>query len=216
MPDENEKPGVGEAIKAPADYPGRRADLQHMVAAQRKRQAGGQPTREQDRAEKRYKRWEWDLDVKAVLEADLPKKYLCAIMGRHAKVFDQQAERLGMPTKGPTWNVIVLLRWHHDFLAKNAQRIGSADDALLTGENSPALERYRHWRAEREQFFYERDLGDWIPRENVHEGFGKLANHLRHAGTLLQKQYGAGALEILDAALVNFEREQASYFGRSE
>ena len=83
----------------------------------------------------------------------------------------------------------------------------AVDDALLAGESSPALERYREERAalaRLDRLERERVL---VNRQEVREGFSRIASILRTAGDTLQRQYGPGALEILNEALVEAERE---------
>ena len=47
--------------------------------------------------------------------------------------------------------------------------------APIDGTHSPALERYRLARAEREELACERDLGKWIAVDDVHTGMSILA-----------------------------------------
>jgi hypothetical protein len=68
-----------------------------------------------------------------------------------------------VPIGGSTIDLPQVVRWLHDFLAANKLRLsaGESDDPMLSGANSPALERYRLARAKREEFGLERDLGDF-------------------------------------------------------
>lgn len=101
----------------------------------------------------------------------------------------------------------------HDFLAANARRLTTDDDALLNADvSSPALERYREERAllarldrlEREQVL--------VPRHQVRDGLERIASILRGAGDQLQREYGAGALELLMDALDDAQREVERLF----
>lgn len=73
-------------------------------------------------------------------------------------------------------------------------------DPSLTG-SSPALERFRHARAGLAELELETRQGQFLSRDKVHECFGKVANLLRSAGEMLQRQFGADALGILNEAL---------------
>jgi hypothetical protein len=82
--------------------------------------------------------------------SSIPQKHWRQMSGRQAKVINEQAERYGIPWGGPTVNLPAVVRALHDFLADNAQKLARDDDPLMQGSGSPALERYRKERPERE------------------------------------------------------------------
>lgn len=133
--------------------------------------------------------------------------------GRADKILNEQAVRYGVPIGGPTIDLPQVALWLHDFLAENKFRLASKDeDPLLTGANSPALDRYRMARAKREEFSLECDLGQWLPRDKAHEAIGMFADIIRRAGETLQRQFGAGAHQILERAVTNAVNAYASHF----
>lgn len=137
----------------------------------------------------------------------IPQKHWREMSGRQTKVLHEQAERYGIPFGDRTINLPAVVRALHDFFRKYAQKLAEADDALMSGDSSPALERYREERAalarldrlEREQVL--------VDRQEIRDGLSRIASVLRTAGDTLQKQYGPGALEILNEALAEAERE---------
>ena len=77
----------------------------------------------------------------------------------------------------------------------------------MTGDSSPALERYREERAalaRLDRLERERVL---VNRQAIREGMGRISAVLRTAGDTLQRQFGPEALEILNEALAEAERE---------
>ena len=101
----------------------------------------------------------------------------------------------------------------HDFLAANATKLNGDDDALLQGDGSPALERYREERAalaRMDRLERERVL---VRRDEVREGLGRIATIIREAGQSLQRQYGPGAAELLFEAMDEAGREVDRCFG---
>lgn len=98
--------------------------------------------------------------------------------------------------------------WHEAKL----QRRGTPD-ALLTGSDSPALERYRQERAQLarlDRLEREREL---LPQADVRAGFTIIANLLRSAGDSLQQQFGQDAHAILEDAWSEATREFSVRFG---
>jgi hypothetical protein len=137
----------------------------------------------------------------------IPQKHWRQMSGRQTKVINEQAERYGLPFGGATISLPAVVRALHDFLADNAAKLAHEDDPLLLGGSSPALERYREERAKLarlDRLDRERQL---LPRDEVRESWGRMAAILRSAGDTLQRQFGAEAVEILNEALDDCERE---------
>ena len=55
-----------------------------------------------------------------------------------------------------------------------------------------------------------------VPRDEEREGLGRIAMILRGAGDSLRQPHGRGAVELLDEALDDAEREIARSFGPTE
>ena len=191
-------------------------DRELASRAYKKVMSGETPTAEEKAALKRFekaqeeqRRWEY--------YESIPQKHWREMSGRQTKVLNEQAERYGIPFGGRTIHLPKVVRALHDFLAANARRLAEEDDDLLNATvSSPALERYREERAliarldrlEREQAL--------VPRDDVREGLGRIAAILRSAGETLQRQFGNDAVEILDEALSDAEREIESLFGSTD
>jgi hypothetical protein len=191
-----------------------RLDREVAATALRKINAGEQPTGRERAALRRYEaaqeetlRWR---HYRAI-----PQRHWLTMSGRQAKVVNEQARRYDIPFSGAHIDLLEVIPAFHDFLARNARKLAATngeDDALMQGPVTPALERYRAARADRERLAYQRDLGKWIERSLVHERLVRLANILRQTGEALQRQHGSDALAILQEALADFERETERAF----
>jgi phage terminase Nu1 subunit (DNA packaging protein) len=108
---------------------------------------------------------------------------------------------------------------NYDLAAIAAWRKSRAEmaDVAMMGGSSPALERFRLARAQREEFALERDRGQWLRREEVHDGLALLAGVVRQAAETIQKQFGPEAHQILSEAIEDglraFERRFADPAG---
>src|SRR4051812_23579848 len=128
----------------------------------------------------------------------IPQKHWRQMSGRQTKVINEQADRYGLPIGGPFIDLTKLARALHDFLAANALKLAKEDDPLLEGgPSSPALERYREERAALARLDRLERESVLLPRDQVRESMGRVAAILRGAGDTLQRQFGAGAVEIL-------------------
>jgi hypothetical protein len=86
---------------------------------------------------------------------------------------------------------------------------GDNGDPLLVAEGvaSPALEKYREARAALAELDLQERQRDLLPRQAVHEVFGRIASRLRDAGEQLGREHGSEAHEVLDEALSDSQRE---------
>lgn len=144
--------------------------------------------------------------------ASIPQKHWRTLSGRQTKVLQEQAERYGIPFGGASIDLARVARALHDFLATNAHKL-AADDLLLQGETSDALEEYRRERAllaRLDRLEREREL---LPRDGVKQSLGRIAAILRGAGDTLQRQFGDDAHAILVEALADAEVEIDASFG---
>lgn len=148
--------------------------------------------------------------------SSIPQKHWRRMSGRQTKVINEQAIRYGIPFGGATIDLPAVVKALHDFLADNARKLARADDGLLQGGNSPALERYREERAllaRLDRLERERRL---LPRDGVREALGRIAAILRGAGDALLRRFGTDAAQILHEALDDAQREIASSLGEPE
>jgi len=146
--------------------------------------------------------------------ATLPKKHYLEMSGRQARTVNEQARRYGLPVLGKTIDLGSLLHWLHDFLADNSRLLaaGDEDDALMTGVDSPALERYREAKARREWLAYERDLDQWIRRDDFRAGLRRFSTIMREGIEQLQRKCGDDAHAIIDRTLTKAVHALADHF----
>ena len=145
--------------------------------------------------------------------ATIPQKHWRRMSGRQTKVLHEQAARYGLPFGGPVINLPELAQALHDFLATHAAKL-VADDPLLQGVASPALEAYRQERtslARLERRQREREL---VPREEARLALGRVAQLLRVASETLERRHGSDAGQILLEALAEAEAEIERAFGQ--
>jgi hypothetical protein len=147
--------------------------------------------------------------------ASIPKKHWNQMSGRQNQVLNDQATRYGLPFGGPVINLPVFVRALHNFLAENALKLASEEDALLQGGPSPALERYREKRAALADLDLLERQNQLIPRDQSRQALGRIAGILRNAGEMLQRQFGPAAVDILNEALDDAEAEMDRFFGES-
>ena len=79
--------------------------------------------------------------------------------------------------------------------------VGDADPLMAVTTDSPALERYRTARAEREEIEVKRLRGVLVAVDRVHDFHTRFAGIIRGAGERLQREYGDGPRRVLDEAL---------------
>lgn len=98
-------------------------------------------------------------------------------------------------------------------MADNATKLARDDDPMMQGSGSPALERYREERAAMAKLDRLEREGSLLPRDEVREALGRVANILRGAGDALQRQHGQAAVDILLEALDDAQQEVDRCFG---
>jgi hypothetical protein len=74
-------------------------------------------------------------------------------------------------------------------------------DPMLSGGDSPGLERYRNAKADLTEMERERLRGNLIPRDDLEISLAKLGGVLRRAGESLQRQWGNEAAGVLNEAV---------------
>jgi hypothetical protein len=189
------------------------ADL--VKSGYRKTVNGEELTKEERRALKRHEadreerlRWKY--------YETIPQKHWREMSGRQTKVLNEQAARYGIPFGGATVNLRNVVRALHNFLAENAQKLARDDDPWMQGSGSPALERYREERAAMARLDRLTREDQLLPRVEVREALGRIASIIRSAGDMLERNHGAGALDILIEALDDAQRELDRCFGPQE
>src|SRR5688500_9477443 len=107
-----------------------RLDKELAAKAYRKVMTGEQPTSQERAALRRYeheqeetRRWQY--------YESIPQKHWRQMSGRQTKVLNEQAERYGIPFGGRTIHLPNVVRALHEFLARNARRLGTEEDDLM-------------------------------------------------------------------------------------
>lgn len=209
-------PVVGDTVQMSlGDWAPRDGDAGLAESAQAKRARGEGVSDKELRAEKRVARSEEEILAREVPRR-VPKGIYCEMVGRANQVVDSQQDLYGIPVRGRTVDVFGVCRWIHDFLRDNrvglmqARRVEDGEGDLMLaapGEGSPALERYRDEKAKLarlDRLGREREL---LPRDEVRQLLVGLASDLRGCGEVLQREYGAGAWQVLAECLGEFERK---------
>jgi len=189
-----------------------RVDSELVARAYRKVMDRQELTQSERNALKRHER-EKEERLRWQYYGSIPQKHWRRMSGRQTKVINEQAERYGIPFGGAKIGLPAVVRGIHDFLADNAHRLASDDDALMSGSGSPALERYREERAAIARLDRLEREGSLVPRDEVRTSFGRVAAILRTAGDALQRQFGPGAVEVLYEALEDAGREIERTYG---
>lgn len=186
-------------------------------AAAQKIAAGGRPTRDEAAGLRRVRKRQEETDRWAYY-ATIPKRHYLEMSGRQAKVVNEQAALHGIPCSGRTVDAGAVFRWIHDFLAKhkNVIRAAGGDDPLMIGGDSQGLERYRLARAEMAEYELDERRKIMMRKADVYEGLEMVAGILRRAGGRLQREFGAGALQIMHEALDDADRKVRELFGSGE
>ena len=146
----------------------------------------------------------------------IPQKHWKAMSGRQAQIINDQAKRYGIPFDGAVIDLPKVIRALHDFLAANALKLAKDGDPMMAGGDSPALEEYRREQVLMARLKRGEMEGQLIPRDESRMALGRIAAILRNCGELLQRQFGPGALDILNEALDDAEQETDRFFGELE
>lgn len=191
------------------------AFIKLVQSALAKKRAGHKLKRDELRAIERYQR---DEDERASRRhyGAIPKKLWCEWSGRHRRVLLDQAETYGLPVSGETIDLAAVVKWLHEFLAANTQKLRKDDAAEDDG--TEAGERLKNLRLKNELIEIELAAarGETMPREHVHDGFAAIAARLRAAGDQLQRRFGAEALSIMHEALDDNEQAVERMFGEQQ
>lgn len=198
----------------PPPKPRGAADRARFAKAIRKGMEGELLTRADERALRRFER-EWEERLRWAYYEQIPAKHWREMSGRQTKVINEQAERYGLPFGGRLIDLPAVVRRLHDFLADNHRQLGSsAGEDMMSGPESPALERFREERAalaRLDRLERERQL---LPKAEVVDALGRIAAIIREAGETIDRQHSKKAAAVLAEALVDAEREMADLFTR--
>jgi hypothetical protein len=177
-------------------------DAALALAAAEKRRRGEKPSREETAALRRVQR---------AREEQLRQTHFAAVRkgewqrwsGRQQKVLNEQAARYGIPIGEAVINLPDVVRWLHDFIAENAQKLRQDDEP----PDGAALERLRLAKAELAEILLSRERQDVVSRKDLRDGHTRIGGILRICGEALLRQFGPGAQQILNNALDDAQRE---------
>jgi hypothetical protein len=181
-----------------------------------------------------------DLDgVRSWVLARLPLELYLALCGRARKTVLDQARRYGMPLGGArkTWDLAEVLRWLHDMLAqigRNPQALRAlridrtADDDTpqptsptstptpgtlsLGSTGDPATDKVAAEARLRELDLLKR-MGEVVELRAVRDALGPMGATMRRLGEQLQRRFGPDALDLVQVAIDDFERDAERLLG---
>lgn len=184
--------------------------LKELAAtALRKRSRGEKPTAQELGALRKVEK-QREEELRWHHYETVPKKHYLEMAGdgdspRPRKVIHEQADRYGLPLRGPTINFRDFIRAVHDFLAANKRKLAEpepdSDEALFAGRYSPAQERWREAKAEMAEIQLAREKKRVLSREDLRNGLNEISAILRGIGEGLQRQFGPDALQLHDEGL---------------
>jgi len=110
-----------------------------------------------------------------------------------------------------------IIQWCKTNVWKSKQRIEVdefGDPMVPVGDpnSSPALEKYREWRARLAELDYYARKEKLIDVTKVHTALVGIAQSLRLAGEQMKREHGNGPVEILNDALRDMEEQIAEHF----
>lgn len=184
-------------------------DRELARAALQKRQAGQLPTQRELSALRRIEEAR-DRELRERHYAAVPKRDYCRLAGRQVKVVNEQADRYGLPLRGESIDLGNALRAFHDLLAEHGRKILAVPEEDPDADGLKALRREKALLARYER--QERE-GELLPRADVHQFLTALAARINQCGELLQRHFGAEALEILNEAIADIERLVQQKYG---
>lgn len=184
-----------------------------LLAATRKRTAGGKLSKSEASILARYENYKteiafWDL------ARNCPKVVYEALSGRQTKILHDQARRYGLPLLGPTVDLSRIAEWLHQSIADGRWRIvdPESDEAMMGGENSPALERWRAHKADLAEIELMERRREIFRADAVRQGLAILAGLMRGAGERLVHKCGEAAGRIFNDMIEDFERQTERLF----
>ena len=185
------------------------------MRAVQKRGAGETPNQRELAALRRFEKQQeerrrWDY------YRTIPKKHYREMAGLQNRQLLDQAATYSLPIDGATVDLPKLVHAWHRFLAANHRKLAAPEDdeAFRDGETTEALEEWRRHKARLAELDVEEREGNLLPRDAILDMLSRCAGLLRKAGDLLQRHHGAEAYQVLDTALVDFDREVSAVLER--
>lgn len=152
----------------------------------------------------------WEL-MKAI-----PKRDYILMSGRQQKILDQQGERYGLDELlKPRIDMTRLVRQFHDLLAKHWVKFSaeaSAEDLMKGGGNSPALERYRAAKAEREELELAVKRRELVPWAEMKEKLGGLGAMTRSRFEAMERAGGPTVRREIELLMDDWQQAVVDWF----
>lgn len=205
-----------QVIDAPTSKPTSIADQvtrELAAAALDKRRRGETPTTRELRALRKIEKQREEEQRERFYHA-VPRKHYRALSGRADQVLNQQADRFGLPLRGPVLDLYAVVKGFHDLLARLGGRkklIENEDGLIEFGSDSADREDYWKWKSRNERLKFERDSGQVIPSDRMHQFLQRIAGLIRDAGDELQR-LNPDAFEIFEALHDNVDTLVERFF----
>ncbi|WP_437203483.1 hypothetical protein [Planctomicrobium sp. SH664] len=126
---------------------------------------------------------------------------IAAIFGRPVSQI-RKWEAAGMPPQGTEgFNVAAIVEWRETRWERRLSQSGQDPELIDGGEDSPALEEYRRWRAKLAELEFRRQEGRLVELDVLNPMLSKSAALFRRACETLERRFGTEAADILREAI---------------
>lgn len=123
--------------------------------------------------------------------------WLCGMSNSGFRAADPPAPR----NQDRTYDAQAVVEWH---LSRKLASLPT-DPLLLSGGDSPSLERYRLSRAKLSELEYSLKCRSVVPLDEMRGVVVQLGHHIRHIGEQLARRYGPAAQTLLNGSLQEFD-----------
>jgi len=113
----------------------------------------------------------------------------------------------GMPGQPGRYPLADISRWLRAEGPWRPRIAADGDELLVSGSDSPALERYRQAKAELSELELARQRKDVMPLEDVRRVCETYGSHIKRATRTLRRRYDNGAADVILDALDRAHRE---------
>ena len=130
------------------------------------------------------------------LLAAVPKGLYCQLAGRQQKVVDEQARRYQLPLTGSEVDLFSAIKAVHDFLARNAELLGSGGEEDLVTERMRGQVEHLRTKKKLLDLEIEQRQNTLVGRDELGEVLVWWEQQLRAFGELLGRKYGREAQQL--------------------
>lgn len=122
------------------------------------------------------------------------------VIGVSPRQFSEYLAR-GMPGRPKCYDLKEIIRWCKSEIWK-ARVVATPDaDPLMTGSDSPALEKYREQKARQEAIKTWRMEGEYMPTSKARDFVTAVATALKDVATEFEKRFGNEAVGLFERGL---------------